>query len=84
MWAVAGNGVQHGVTFLLLIYLAHILSPRDFGLMAAVSIGLDVGIRVARWGLIELLQKPQFRNDDARNQAFRLALGIGAVFMALF
>ncbi len=49
-WAIAGNGTQFTVVFLLLVYLARILTPRDFGLMATVSIGLDLGTRVARWG----------------------------------
>ncbi len=76
LWSIAGNGAQYIVVFFLLVYLAHILSPRDFGLMATVSIGLDLGTRIARWGQVELLQQQRYRTDAARNQSLRLSLGI--------
>lgn len=84
MWSVAGNSSQYVVVFLLLVYLAHVLQPRDFGLMATISIGLDLGIRIARWGQVEVLQQQRYRNDDARNQSLRLSLAIGGVFALVF
>jgi len=83
-WSIAGSGVQYGVVFLLLVYLAHVLTPRDFGLMATVSIGLDLGTRIARWGQVELLQQKRYRNDEALNQSFRFSLGIGALWAVVF
>lgn len=83
-WSVGGSGMQYIVSFALLVYLAHVLQPRDFGLIATVSIGLDLGVRIARWGQVELLQQQRYRTDEARNQSFRLSLGVGAIFMALF
>lgn len=84
LWSLTGNGAQYGMVFLLLLYLARVLDLRDFGLMATVSVGLDLGTRVARWGQVELLQQKRYLNDDARNQSFRLSLGIGALFALLF
>lgn len=83
-WAIAGNSGQYVVVFFLLVYLAHILSPRDFGLMATVSIGLDLGTRIARWGQVELLQQKRYRTDAARNQSLRLSLAIALVCCAVF
>ena len=83
-WSIAGSGVQYGVVFLLLVYLAHVLTPRDFGLMATVTIGLDLGTRIARWGQAELLQQKRYRNDEALNQSFRFSLVIGAVWTVIF
>lgn len=83
-WAIAGNSGQYVVVFFLLVYLAHILSPRDFGLMATVSIGLDLGTRIARWGQVELLQQERYRTDAARNQSLRLSLAIALACCALF
>jgi O-antigen/teichoic acid export membrane protein len=83
-WSIGGSGTQYIVSFLLLVYLAHVLEPRDFGLMATVSIGLDLGTRIARWGQVELLQQERYRGDQARNQSFRLSLAIGSVFSVLF
>jgi O-antigen/teichoic acid export membrane protein len=81
---MAGNGTQFTVVFLLLVYLARVLEPRDFGLMATVSVGLDLGTRIARWGQVELLQQPRFAGDAFRNQSLRLSLGLGLLFALIF
>lgn len=83
-WSITGNSGQYIVTFLLLVYLAHVLQPRDFGLMATVSIGLDLGTRIARWGQVELLQQMRHRNAQSYDQSFRLSLAIAAGFALLF
>ena len=83
-WSIGGSGLQYAVSFALLVYLAHILEPRDFGLIATVGIGLDLGIRIARWGQVELLQQERYRNEQARNQSLRLSLALGALFCLLF
>lgn len=84
VWSMAGNSAQYIVVFFLLVYLAHVLEPRDFGLMATVSVGLDLGTRIARWGQVELLQQKRYRNDEARNQSLRFSLAIGLVFCLAF
>jgi O-antigen/teichoic acid export membrane protein len=84
VWAIAGSASQYIVVFFLLVYLAHILQPRDFGLMATVTVFLDLGMQIARWGQLELLQQPRYRNDEARNQSLRLSLAIAIVFAAMF
>ncbi len=84
LWAMAGNSGQYIIVFGLLVYLAHVLTPRDFGLMATVSVGLDIGTRVARWGQVELLQQERYRSDDCRNQSLRLSLLIGLLFAGAF
>lgn len=81
---MAGNGLQYVLLFVVFVYLTRILQPRDFGLMAMLSIGLDLGLRIARWGQIELLQQPRNRTDSARNHAFRLSLGIACVPSLMF
>jgi O-antigen/teichoic acid export membrane protein len=83
-WAIAGGASQYVAVFFLLIYLAHVLQPRDFGLMATVTVFLDLGMQIARWGQLELLQQQRYRNDEARNQSLRLSLAIAVVFAGLF
>jgi PST family polysaccharide transporter len=83
-WSLGGSGMQYVISFALLVYLAHVLEPRDFGLIATVSIGLDLGTRIARWGQVELLQQERYRTAEARSQSFRLSLAIGCVFTILF
>jgi len=84
LWAMAGGTSQYVITFGLLVYLAHVLSPRDFGLMATVTIGLELGMQVVRWGQVELLQQHRYQNDDARNQVLRTSLLIGLAFAGAF
>ena len=83
-WAVAGSAGQYVIVFLLLVYLARILQPRDFGLMATVSVGLDLGMLIARWGQVELLQQSRYKTDAARNQAIRVSLLLGILFATGF
>jgi PST family polysaccharide transporter len=83
-WAIAGGMSQYLITFGLLVYLARILSPRDFGLMATITIGLDLGMQIARWGQVELLQQGRYKTDEARNQAFRISIAIALCFAAIF
>lgn len=83
-WAIAGGMSQYLITFGLLVYLARVLSPRDFGLMATITIGLDLGMQIARWGQVELLQQSRYKTDEARNQAFRISIAIALCFAAIF
>lgn len=83
-WSIGGSGMQYAVSFALLVYLAHVLQPHDFGLIATVSIGLDLGSRVARWGQVELLQQTRYHTDQARNQSLRLSMAIGCASMLIF
>ncbi len=84
LWAVAGGTSQHLITFGLLLYLARVLDPRDFGLMAMVSIGLELGMQIVRWGQVELLQQDRHQSDDRRNQALRTSLVVAMVFASAF
>ncbi len=84
LWAMGGSGLQYLSLFILLAYLTRVLNPRDFGLMATLSIGLDLGLRVARWGQIELLQHADNRSDAVRNHAFWLTMAIACGPALLF
>ena len=83
-WAFAGGTSQYLITFGLLLYLARVLDPRDFGLMATVGIGLELGMQIVRWGQVELLQQNRYQNDAIRNQALRVSLVLAIFFAALF
>ncbi len=84
LWAMAGGTSQYLITFGLLLYLARVLHPRDFGLMATVGVGLELGMQIVRWGQVELLQQNRYQNDDMRNQALRVSLMLAAGFATLF
>lgn len=84
LWAIAGGTSQYLITFGLLIYFARVLSPHDFGLMATVTIGLDLGMQIARMGQVELLQQSRYKTDEARNQALRVSLAMAICFAVIF
>lgn len=83
-WAIAGSGVQNLTSFGLLLYLAHVLAPRDFGLMATVAVGLDLGLHVARWGQSELIQQDRYDTEEHRTQGLLTSLAVSALFAGLF
>lgn len=80
VWAIVGGAAQNAITFLILIYLAHVLHPRDFGLMSIVAIALDLGSLVARWGQVELLQQDRFKDDHVLNASFWMSAAIALLF----
>lgn len=84
LWAMAGGTGQYLITFGLLIYLARVLHPRDFGLMATVTIGLELGTQILRWGQVEMMQQSRHQHDDARNQALRFSMSIAIIFAAIY
>ncbi len=81
---MAGGTSQYLISFGLLLYLARVLHPRDFGLMATVSVGLELGMQIVRWGQVELLQQDRYQTDAMRNQAFRVSLVLATGFAVLF
>jgi O-antigen/teichoic acid export membrane protein len=84
LWAMAGGTSQHLITLGLLIYLARTLNPRDFGLMATITVGLELGVQLVRWGQVELLQQSRYQNDEARNQTVRVSLAIATILAVAF
>lgn len=78
-WSLIGNGGQQLLGFAVFIYLARILDPAVFGLVAFGIIAVDIGGYIARWGQVELLQREHEQRTIREGAAFWIAGCAGIV-----
>lgn len=78
LWMLLGNAAQQLVVFALFIVLARLLGPEQFGVMAAAAVILDLGLSIAKWGLVETTQRDGELGERARSTRFWVSLIIGA------
>lgn len=82
-WSAIDNVVQTGVTFLVSIVLARLLSPDDYGLIGIVAIFTTVSTALINGGFTTAL----IRKKDAREEdyctAFYCNLGVSLVLYAI-
>jgi O-antigen/teichoic acid export membrane protein len=79
-WSALERFGSQGVQFLILIVLARLLSPQDFGLIGMLAVFCCLGEVFADCGLATvLIQRPANSADD-ESTAFYLNVGAGALF----
>ena len=78
-WNLVSNSGQQVVNFLFFIYLARLLDPAAFGLMALALVAVDVFGLLGRFGLVEASIQREEMPDDLQNRVFWLLAGIGAL-----
>lgn len=83
-WSVISQIGQQAISFIIVIILARLLSPREFGLLAMImvitsfaSIFVEMGFSTA------LVQKQDIRHEHL-SSVFWLNLGVGLVFTLAF
>lgn len=79
LWSLMGSGGQQLLGFAVFVYLARVLAPEVFGLVAFGIIAVDIGGYVARWGQVELLQRDYDDRPAREAAAFWVAGGAGVV-----
>lgn len=77
VWTVLGNGGQQIVAFLVFVYLARVLSPAEFGLMALAAALIDLLTVSGRFGQVEALLQRGRMGRVACSTSFWLLLAIG-------
>ena len=81
-WSGIDNVVQMGVTFVVSIILARLLSPDDYGLLGIVMIFTNVCQQLINAGFTTaLIRKPDATDDDF-NTSFIVNLGLSLFFYA--
>lgn len=75
-WSGIDNIAQFGVTFLVSIVLARLLSPDDYGLVGIIAIFTSVCQALINGGFTTALIRKKDANDDDYNTAFIVNLGI--------
>jgi len=79
LWIMIGNTGQHIVSFALFIYLAHILTPADFGLVALALGIVEITAYVSRMGQVEVLQQRDTLDDISTSTALWLLVLFGTL-----
>ena len=83
MWSAADAFLGQGVTFLVGIVLARLLSPDDYGLIGIVTICTSVCTAIIGGGFSSALIRKKSPTDDEYNTAFIINLGLCLVLYAI-
>ena len=76
IWSGIDNITQFGVSFLVSIVLARLLSPDDYGLIGIITIFTAVCTALINGGFTTALIRKKDANDDDYNTAFIVNLGV--------
>lgn len=82
-WTALGNGSQQIVSFLVFIYLARVLTPAEFGLMALAAALVDLMTVFGRFGQVEALMQKGDVEKAPCSTSFWLICAIGVLLLAL-
>ena len=82
-WSAIDNVVQTGVSFVVSIVLARLLSPDDYGLIGIIAIFTTVCTALINGGFTTALIRKKDVTDDDYNTAFIANLGISIVLYSL-
>lgn len=82
-WSAIDNVIQAGVTFLVSIVLARLLTPDDYGLIGIIAIFTTVCTALINGGFTTALIRKKNATDDDYNTAFITNLGVSIVLYAL-
>lgn len=81
-WSAIDNVAQMGVTFLVSIVLARLLSPDDYGLIGLITIVTAVCTTLVNGGFTTALIRKKDIRDDDYNTAFIANLGMSLLLYA--
>lgn len=83
MWSAVDNVAKFGVSFLVSIVLARLLSPDDYGLIGIITIFTTVCTAIIGGGFSSALIRTKNPSDDDYNTAFIINLGLSLVLYAI-
>lgn len=81
-WDFSGRLGLQGVTFIVSVFLARILSPEDFGILAMVNVVVAISNSFVDMGLASALIQRKELNDDHYGSVFFFNISMG-IFMAM-
>jgi PST family polysaccharide transporter len=83
-WSLLSQGVRQAVTFVIVVLLARLLTPRDFGLVAMVTALAGFAALFAELGISAALVQKKEITDEQLSSVFWLNLLCGILLSALF
>lgn len=82
-WSAIDNVAQYGVTFVVSIVLARLLSPDDYGLLGLIAIFTAVCGTLINAGFTTALIRKQDTTDDDYNTVFIVNLGMSLLLYGI-
>ena len=82
-WSAIDNVAQYGVTFIVCIVLARLLSPDDYGLLGLIAIFTAVCGTLINAGFTTALIRKQDATDDDYNTVFIVNLGMSLLLYGI-
>lgn len=82
-WSAIDNVSQMGVTFVVSIVLARLLSPDDYGLIGLISVVTAVCTTLVNGGFTTALIRKKDATDDDYNTAFIVNLGMSVLLYVI-
>ena len=79
-WATAQQAVGRITTFVVQLVLAHLLTPDDFGVVAALGIFLAISYTLAEAGFSSSLTRQETLTEEDLSTVFYYNLGASIVF----
>lgn len=84
-WSAFDNGIKYGVTFVVSIVLARLLSPEDYGLIGISAIFTTVCQAIINGGFISALIRKVDATEEDFNTAFLTNLSVSLIlYVVLF
>lgn len=84
-WSFGGSAASYGITFIVGVVLARILSPEEYGLIGIITIFITIFNGIIDSGFSNALIRKQDATEDDNSTVFYTNLGISAVlFVALY
>jgi len=77
LWNFAANSGQQFLQFAFFIFLARLLEPKAFGLVAMAMVAVDLLTIVGRMGLLETLIQRKEESEALQNRVFWILQGLG-------
>ena len=82
-WSTIDNVAQYGVTFVVSIVLARLLSPDDYGLLGLIAIFTAVCGTLINAGFTTALIRKKDATDDDYNTVFIVNLGMSLLLYGI-
>lgn len=83
LWSLLANGGQQALNFAFFVYLARLLDPAAFGLVALALVFVDVALPLGRLGLVEVTIRESELDDAFVNRIFWFLAAVGFALMLL-
>lgn len=82
-WAVIDNIANQGITFLVGIVLANLLSPTEFGIIGLITVFINLSTTIIDGGFVTALIRKTDADDNDYNTVLYSNIGISIVLMLL-